>query len=217
MRLPSLRLNLREPFASGSHLSGALAAVAGAIYLLQACDGKSLTLVAIIIYGLALITVFSVSALLHGLQCSTDTLARLERLDYASIYFFIAGTYTPVCLFGIGGSFGTWLLAGEWTLAVLGIWLCLRHGPVNSGIQVLIYLLMGWAFVLAIPSLEKALTPISFNLLLLGGALYSIGALVFFLNWPSIFRTKLTGHDFWHVLAMAGSAAHYFFVVQVMT
>jgi len=207
---------LREPFSSASHLVGALAALFGAIYLVWCCDGTYATVITSLIYGLGLVTLLLISGLFHGLNCSTATLCKLERLDYAAIYFFIASTYTPVCLFVIAGELGTGLLIGEWVLAIVGMWLALRHGPAHRNVQVVIFLAMGWAFVLALPSLLKALAPLPFNMLILGGVFYSVGAVIFALDWPRMFRTRLSGHDLWHILVLLGSASHYIFVVQVM-
>lgn len=210
-------IRLREPFAAGSHLLGSLAAVFGAVYLIQCCDGSYFSVSIILIYSLALIALLLVSGLLHGLHCSKATHLSLERLDYAAIYLFIAATYTPVCFFVIGGKFGVELLAGEWLLALTGIWLALSRGPSSRNAQVCIYLAMGWGFVFALPSLSKALPALPFNLLILGGVFYSIGAIIFACNWPSLFRARISAHDFWHILVLLGSGAHYAFIVQIVS
>jgi hemolysin III len=80
-----------------------------------------------------------------------------------------------------------------------------------------IYLAMGWAFLLALPSLSAALSPSAFAFLILGGAIYSVGAVIFALDWPSLFRTRVSAHDFWHVLVLLGSASHYALVLQLMS
>lgn len=208
-------MQLREPISAGSHLLGAIAAFIGGIYLMTSCDGSWLTLVAICIYSLAMTSLFLVSGLLHGLNCSEKTLIKLERLDYAGIYLFIAGTYTPVFTRGLAGSFGHAVLICEWILAITGIWLSLKYGPTHKKLQVIIFLAMGWGFVIAIPSLFTALSATSFNMLLLGGAFYSIGAIVFALDWPHIRLAKISAHDVWHILVLLGSGSHYAMVLQV--
>ncbi len=219
-------LRLREPFSSASHLSGAIAGVFGAAYLLSCCDQSWTSVLGILVYSLALVGLFLVSGLLHGLHCSEETIERLERLDYAAIYFFIAGTYTPICLFVIRGWFGAGLLAAEWGLAFVGAWTALARGQyTRAGLpygkrerttQVALFLAMGWAFVLALPSLSKALSPMPFALLLLGGFFYSVGAVVFALNKPNLFRARCSAHDFWHLLVLLGSSAHFAAIAQVV-
>ena len=210
-------IRLREPFSAGSHLIGALAGIFGAVYLVQCCDGSCGSLSAVLIYSLALIALFLISGLLHGLHCSEATFNTLERLDYAAIYLFIAGTYTPACLFVISGKFGIGLLIAEWLLALLGIWLALTRGPSGRNIQVCIYLAMGWAFLLALPSFAQSLSPLAFNLLILGGVFYSLGSVVFAFDQPHLFRTRFSGHDFWHVMVLLGSASHFAFIAQVVS
>jgi len=213
-RLFSFRL--REPFSAGSHLLGALAGIYGAVYLVHCSNGTCGSIAVVLIYSLAMITLFLVSGLFHGLRCSDATIKKLERLDYAAIYLLIAGSYTPVCLFVITGKFGMGLLIGEWLLALFGIWFALTRGPSGRNVQVCIFLAMGWAFLLALPSLSKALAPLPFNLLILGGIFYSVGAVIFAFDSPSLFKTRFSAHDFWHVLVLLGSASHYAFVVQIV-
>lgn len=208
---------LREPFAAGSHLLGALAAILGAAYLFHCGDGSSCSISAILVYSLALIALFLVSGLFHGLTCSDAIIAKFERLDYAAIYVFIAATYTPVCLFVISGQLGIGLLIGEWLLALLGVWLALTRGPSGRNIQVCIYLAMGWAFLLALPSLSRSLSPLAFDLLITGSVFYSIGAIIFAFDWPSLFRTRFSAHDVWHVLVLLGSISHYAVIVQIVS
>jgi len=212
-----MNFKLREPFSAASHLSGALAGVFGAIYLLYVCDQSAGSIIIVLIYSLALITLFLVSGLFHGLHCSPVIVEKLERADYAAIYVFIAGTYTPICLFVIRGWMGIGLLAGEWILACVGAWLALTRGPTQRGVQVFIYLAMGWAFLLALPSLSRALQPMPFNLLILGGLFYSVGAVIFTLNRPSLFRERCSAHDFWHMLVLLGSSAHFAAIAQVVS
>lgn len=233
------RFPLREPFSAGSHLLGAFAGLVGLIYLLCCSNGSTASILAIIIYSFSLITLFLISGLFHGLHCSSEHICRLERLDYAAIYIFIAGTYTPVCLFVISGSLGLGILIAQWTLAFLGVWLAIKRGPSGRMLQVAIFLMMGWAFVFALPSLYSGLSALAFNLLILGGVFYTVGALIF-LSEPSLKVTrklfkegvgeieviqsrirflgeKFSVHDLWHLLVLCGSASHYAFIVQVIS
>ncbi len=214
---PGAKFRLREPFAAGSHLSGALASVFAACYLASCSSGQVLDLSIIAIYGLALVVLFLSSGLFHGLHVSENTINKLERLDYAAIYLLIAGTYTPLCFFVVKGELGWGLFASQWILAFIGMWLALTRGPGSRGLQVAIYLAMGWAFLLILPSLSAALTPRAFNLLILGGVFYSVGALIFMLNAPAFLKTRLSTHDCWHIFVLLGSAAHYGFVLQIVS
>ncbi len=211
------KFKLREPFAAWSHLLGALAGAVGAVFLIRCSDGTCASVAPLLIYSFALVALFLASGLFHGLNCSQETIKKLEKFDYAAIYLLIAGTYTPVCLFVIKGNFGLSLLIGEWTLALIGIWLSLTRGPTHRNIQVAIFLAMGWAFVIMMPTLLRTLHPLAFNLLITGAIFYSVGAIIFALNPSKIFSKRFTAHDLWHVLVLLGSGAHFAFVMQIIS
>ncbi len=203
---------LREPVSSALHLLGALAGALGTCYLLVYSDRTILTLTSVLLYGSGLVLVFLVSGLLHGLRCSDGMLNILERMDHALIYFFIAATYTPLCLLVIQSLFAYLLLAAMWLLAAYGIWNSFRlESPEAS---VFLYLLMGWSFLLILPSLLDALTTIPFNFLLLGGIFYTLGAAVFAFDWPHI-SNWLSAHDCWHLMALLGGASHYISILYI--
>lgn len=201
-----------EEFANSLlHAIGALLAVAGLILLVvQAADnGRMESLAAVLVYGMALILLFTFSALHHGLP-----LGRAKRLflglDHAGIYLLIAGTYTPFCL--LAPDRHTLLLAAVWTLAAIGIGLQAtaflrgRGSSYEKG-AFLIYLAMGWLPILLIGrSVLDALD--GAGLLLLGGGAmaYSIGV-VFYL-W----RALRFSHAIWHTFVLAASAQHFFAV-----
>jgi len=211
-----LTFKLREPFSAGSHLFGALAGIFGGIYLLGYTDGSLISVLVVSLYSVALVSAMLTSALFHGLHCSDKTLNRLERMDYAAIYFFIAATYTPLCIFVLQNNLGIGLLIGIWLLAFFGMWLSLRPKTPNRTWQALMCIMMGWGFLLALPSISSALAPLPFYLLLLGGACYTIGAIIFLLDWPHLSRKYFSAHDCWHLLVLGGIAAHYAFFVQII-
>lgn len=208
--------DLREPFSSASHLGGALFAAIGAVYLIWCSSCTTVAICASLLYAVPLVCLLVISGLLHGLHASSELLHKLERLDHAAIYLFIAGTYTPVCIYALGDNIGFWLLLTEWTLAIIGIWLTLSRGPAHPYLQVAIFIVMGWGWVFAFPSLFKNLGSVPFNLLVIGGIFYSVGALLFAVNPPNVFRLRLSAHDCWHVLVLLGSAAHYAFILQII-
>jgi len=211
-----MAIKLREPFAAGSHLLGAFAGVFGGVYLVSYSDGSFASVSVAILYSLALVTALISSALFHGLHGCSKTIDRLERLDYAAIYFFIAATYTPLCIIVLNNNLGLSLLIGVWLMAFLGIWLLLRQSRPNRYWQAIIYLIMGWGFLIALPSIASALAPLPFNLLIFGGACYTIGAIIFLLDWPHLSKKYFSAHDCWHLLVLVGVAAHYGFLLEII-
>ena len=146
----SIHKYVKEPFPALSHFFGVALSIAGLIILLQASGNSDRAFIVSIIYGVSLILLFLASSLTHGVHCSPKTASRLEQFDRAAIFLLIAGTYTPVCLLMIKGSLGWAMLATEWILAIIGVFSVLGGSQRTNTAQVIIYLGMGWLFVLAL-------------------------------------------------------------------
>lgn len=185
------------------HVVGITASVTAVIVLLAIAiptlDASSST--ALAIYGVTVVTLFSVSAAYHMVSHS-GLKPILRRFDQAAIFFKIAGTYTPLVVL-IGGAFSYGVLAVVWVTAILGALakLVLRHKL--DGITVGIFLLLGWAsLTLAWPIF--ATMPLAVSVLIVtGGVLYSVG--VIFHLWNSLkFQNAI-----WHGFVLAASACHF--------
>jgi hemolysin III len=198
-----------EKFNALSHLAGAVLAIAGTVVLivLAALTGDARKVVGVTIFGSTLMILYSISTLYHSLGGRAK--AVLQKLDHFSIYLLIAGTYTPFCLVTLRGAWGWSLLGVEWGLVVLGILQELR--PANDARirSVVIYVLMGWAAVVAIHPLINALGMAGFAWLAGGGLFYTLG-IVFY----AIDTRMAHAHGIWHLFVIAGSATHYFAVLR---
>ncbi len=203
---------VREPFSGISHLAGAILSLMGMIALLVAAHGKPMHVLSFIIYGLSLVILYTGSALYHSLYCSPKHMDHLQRFDHSAIYLLIAGTYAPVCLVLLKGSFGWSILAIQYVLTITGI-LCglfiknLPHWP-----RVVLYILMGWLALVALPALHSILPLAGLAWLIGGGLVYSIGVIFYATNRPRLWPGKFGAHDLWHVFVLAGSACHYILV-----
>ena len=154
------------------------------------------------IYSLSLILLYMASTIYHR---STDVKkrARLRILDHAAIYVLIAGTYTPFTLITLKGSLGWTLFIAVWIFAFIGITLKLFFTGKFNIISTLMYVAMGWLIIFAYEPLLENLAPKGVFWLILGGAFYTIGALLF-----SIKRLPLN-HAIFHVFVLLGSFSHY--------
>jgi hemolysin III len=184
--------------------SAALASVGGLVLLLhQAGRGTGpLPVLAATVYGASLIVAYLASALYHGV--AEPRLKRLFRtLDHCTIFFLIAGTYTPIALLALWQRQGWMLLALVWLLALLGVVLRLAHGPRFHRIAIALYLAMGWLGVVWAKALYDAAGIAPILLILLGGCAYT-GGLVFY-RWDRLpYNVAL-----WHVFVVTGSALHF--------
>lgn len=192
-----------ERFNSGSHIAGAVLAVAGGALLivLAALRGDAWRVTAVSIYSVTLVLLYTISGLYHGLSGRARRV--FQRLDYVAIYLLIAGTYTPFTLGPLRGGWGWALFGALWGLAVVGI--VQEFIPQKTRVlSLVLYVTMGWLIVIALRPLVRAVPVGGIELLVLGGLLYSIG-IIFFLfdeQWRY-------GHEIWHVFVLAGSIAQY--------
>ena len=193
-----------ERFNAITHLMGTALAAAGATVLvvLAAHQGDAWKIVSFSIYGVMLLTLYTLSTLYHSTRGTAKAVFR--KLDHCSIYLLIAGTYTPFTLVTLRGAWGWSLFGVIWGLAALGI---AQEAWLGKGARILslvIYVLMGWLSVIAVKPLLAALTPAGFAWLAAGGLFYT-GGIIFY----SLDEKLRHGHGIWHLFVLAGSASHY--------
>jgi len=200
---------IKEPYCGLSHLTGAVLSLAGLIALLILARGQPWQTISFAIYGTSLVLLFTASGLSHSIRCSTEQEAFLDRLDYAGIFLLIAGTYTPICLVNLRGPWGWSLFAAEWSLAIAGICVVFIRRWHNTRVRVLIYLLMGWLVLIAVPIVVAKLPMGGVAWLIAGGVVYSLGAIVYLSNRPNLWPGRFHAHDLWHSMVLVGSACHF--------
>ncbi|MCM2329335.1 MAG: hemolysin III family protein [Lysobacter sp.] len=198
-----------EKFNAVTALAGAVLALAGAIVLvvLAAMQGDPWKITSVAVYGVTLVSLYSISGLYHSLRGRPKGI--LRKLDHQGIYLLIAGSYTPFCLVTLRGPWGWSLLGTVWGLAVIGGLQELRKLKGARVLSVVIYVLMGWVAVAAWVPLRKALGPDGLAWLMAGGLFYTVGIVFYALD------TRLRhSHGIWHLFVIAGSACHYVTVLR---
>ena len=204
-----IRRCIKEPFPGLSHMAGAMLAVAAMVVLLVRAEGRLWHVVSFAVYGVCLILVYVASAMTHSIHCSPATSDRLDRFDYAAIFLMIAGTYTPLCLVPLRGPWGWALLAGIWSLAIAGILSVYVWRTRNRWARTILYVCMGWLAILAMGEILRTFPPAALGWLLAGGVVYSLGAIVFVTNRPTLWPGRFVAHDLWHVMVLLGSLCHF--------
>ncbi|MCC5022472.1 MAG: hemolysin III family protein [Candidatus Synoicihabitans palmerolidicus] len=179
--------------------------VVGVVLAVRISDPWVITSVAI--YGTTLVLLYAASTLYHAIP-SRRWKPRLRKLDQASIFLLIAGTYTPFVLVNLRGPWGWSLLGVVWGIALAGVVfkLCFtgRFVVLSSAICVA----LGWLIVIAAKPMVQSV-PTSGLILLASGGLFDTGGVAFYL-W----RKLPYHHAIWHGFVMVGSACHYFAVLQ---
>ena len=186
------------------HLLG-LVLVLGALPVLltlAAEHGTVLEVVTFSIYGASLAALYLVSTLYHYTRPGPLKRA-LRRADHITIYYLIAGTYTPFCLVALGGVLGWALCLGLWALAILGTVFKLMVAHRYESLSTLLYIVKGWAGLAVIVPLYHALPLPSFVLVLVGGVCYTLG--VAFYSWEKL----PYNHAIWHLFCLAGSVIQF--------
>ena len=202
----------RERVADGCvHVIGVTASLVALTALLIVAVKAQATLwvVALLVYGLALVAMFSCSAGYH-LVIHPKIKEVFRRLDHAAIFFMIAGTYTPFILIKMNDPWGLTLLAVVWTMAAIGIAIKLFAPRFLEGLTVPLYLVQGWAVLAAWQPLMSALPGVVLTLLMVGGVLYTVG--VVFHLWDRLpYQNAI-----WHGFVLTAASVHYAAVMVIV-
>ena len=205
--LPDYTLG-EELMNSITHGIGALFGVMALVLCVvkSALSGNVYGIVSGAIYGATLILLYTMSCLYHALKVNRAKKV-FQTFDHCSIFLLIAGTYTPITLVALKGALG-WVLFGV-------VWAAAATGITFNGISVkkykimsmICYIAMGWVIIFVFPEFIKA---VDFNcviLLLIGGIVYTIGAVIYGFGKKARYV-----HSIWHFFVLAGSIFHFFAV-----
>lgn len=194
---------LEEKLNVASHAVGLVLAVIGTVFLLikSVSLNNYLAVIGSLVFGLSMITLYTASTIYH--QSSSSKRSYFRVFDHASIYFLIAGTYTPFTLVSLHGEVG-WILFGvTWGMAVSGMVLKIFYTGRYNLISTIMYVVMGWSVVFAISPLIDSIGLTGFLWLLAGGLVYSLGA-VFYLFDKIRFM-----HAVFHLFVLIGTMCHF--------
>lgn len=203
---------IREPVNGLTHLAGAILSFVGllAMVVKVSMEGaEPLELMAVIVFGLSLILLYSASATYHMVMARGKVIAFFRRMDHSMIYILIAGTYTPFCLIALNGATGWALFGIVSALAVTGVVFKMIWFHCPRWLSTALYLAMGWLVILFISPLSAALASEGLLLLIVGGAFYTIGGVIYGLK-PKWLQFKHLGfHEIFHIFVLLGSFAHF--------
>ena len=170
----------------------------------------------VVVYTLGLTAMYTASACYHRGHWSDPVRLRLRRLDHSMIIVAIAATYTGIAVGGLGHHTTVVLLTLAWSLAVVGVvvqlvWL---HAP--RWLLALVYIALGWMAVAFAPTLWRQLGVVTFVLLVLGGVVYSVGAVVYATRRPDPSPAVFGFHEVFHALVIVAGLIFYAAIARVI-
>ena len=186
---------------------GAVAVTIPAGIILTLVTPSGLARVAVFVYVASLLALFSTSASYHLFTRTQRAQRTMRQLDHAMVYVLIAGTYTPVCLLALPRTTGVVFLIGIWCAAILGIALKItwRAHKVSGAM----YLIIGWAALIILPWAYHRAGFTSLLLFALGGIVYTVGAILFYLQRPQLRPLVFGYHEVWHVFTVVAVALQF--------
>ena len=186
---------------------GAVAVTLPAGIILTLVTPSGLARVAVFVYVASLLALFSTSASYHLFTRTQRAQRTMRQLDHAMVYVLIAGTYTPVCLLALPRTIGVVFLVGIWCAALIGIVLKItwRAHKVSGAM----YLIIGWAALIILPWAYHRAGFTSLLLFALGGIVYTVGAILFYLQRPQLKPLVFGFHEVWHVFTVVAVALQF--------
>lgn len=203
---------LHEEFANSiTHGLGILFSVVAISLLVtfSVLNGTAIHVVSCSIFGASILLLYTFSTLYHSVQ-SPVIKPLLRVFDHISIYFLIAGTYTPFLLIGLGGVKG-WIYFGViWGLTIFGVVFKVFYTHRFSKLSLILYLSMGWMALFIIRPLVENLDYTALSLIAGGGIAYTLGTF-FYSNNKMRFA-----HAIWHVFVLAGTILHFIAIMWMI-
>ena len=195
-----------------THGFGFILAMFGSILLLSQGlqEGIHLKFLSYCIYCIGLLTLYLASTLYHSTKAPKLKI-RLNVFDHSAIYVLIAGTYTPIALLTMKGTWGLVIFCTVWILAIIGIIMKFFFTGQYSKISTTTYVLMGWVIVIAIKPLVNSMATQGLLWLLAGGIFYTVGALLYQR------KSMKYNHAIFHVFVLLGSFCHYIVILNYTT
>ncbi len=195
-----------EFWNTASHAIGIILGFIGLVALLIYDSHKSpYSTLSIVLYGLSIIMLYTASTSYHGIK-KAHLKPLLRKFDHISIYFLIAGTYTPLALISLVSGNGWTIFTIVWTITAIGTFLKIFFTGKFEIVSLLLYLTMGWLVVFYYSDVVSTHSTMGLSMLAAGGIFYTLGTIFY------VVEKIPYNHAIWHFFVLGGSVCHYLFI-----
>ncbi len=189
------------------HLIALLAAIPLLVALSIVSNGARMR-AAVIVYAVGLCSMLTASTVYHRWVHSLRARAVWRRADHAMIFAAIAGTFTALALSTLATGPAIAMLIAIWAAAATGAVVKLTQFHRADRIGSVMYVAMGWAGLVLVPALLHRHESLAVILLVAGGVMYTVGALAFRRQWPTLRPATFSYHEVWHAFTIAAAGLH---------
>lgn len=200
---------MQNPIRGFLHGGAAIATIGGLVFMLVRAWGSAPAITGAMIFGVALLIMYTTSSLYHSIPWSRVWKSRLQRIDHSMIYLVVAGTFTPIAIAALDGMVLTLGLSLLWTIALVGILLKALLPGLKTGLSVTLQMVMGWLAILFMPAIHASMGWGAIVMIALGGLSYTAGTVIFTTKRPRLWVRTFSYHELFHVLVIAGSVFHF--------
>jgi hemolysin III len=194
--------------------TGAVLALVGAGVLWAAGAGDLPRQIALVVFAVTMVALYTVSCLYHSVPWRAAWKARMQRLDHSMIYVLIAGSYTPMAAIVLDGWWRTGTLVVVWGITAFGVGQKFLFPQTTSALAVALTTTQGWLAVFLLVPLARALPWQALALTLAGGILYTVGMVFLVTGRPRLWPRVFSYHEAMHVLVVGGSACHFLMMLR---
>lgn len=199
---------MQNPMRGLLHGGAAIGALVGSVFLIMSAEDAPAR-IALGLFGIAMVALFSVSALYHSVPWRARAKSIMQRIDHSTIFVFIAASYTPMAVIVFDGWLSWGTLAVVWAVAVVGVAHHAFFPADHQGVSIALLLTLGWLAVFLLIPLLSRLGPTAVALIAGGGILYTVGVVIMVTGRPRLWPRVFSSHEAFHVLVIAAAALHY--------
>ncbi len=202
---------MQNPFRCLLHGAAAVAAVIGTIVLAWQAPNAGIRIGAIV-FGLAMIALYTTSSLYHGIPWNETWKRRMQRMDHSMILVLIAGTYTPITIVALDGWLQWFVLGFAWGTVLVGAIQHTFFPREKQTFSMALGVTMGWLGLLIGFKFVEELGWTAAMLGLLGGAVYTVGMVLMIMNLPRLWPRVFSYHEVFHIMVVTATSIHFVMV-----